>query len=76
MDIVYASIRLIMNASFSLPARRTITLGRDRQVVELCCELYGTEERMDEFIAHNNFNIDEIELIPMGRKVFYYVQSA
>ena len=65
-----------MNASFALPMQRTFTLDRDRQVIELCAELYGTVDCLDDFIIVNNFNIDEIELLPMGTKVSYYVQSA
>jgi hypothetical protein len=54
--------------------QKTVTLDRDRQAVELCAELYGEADgRLDEFIALNNFNIDEIELIPTGRRVSYYV---
>ncbi|GHU13036.1 hypothetical protein FACS1894161_2510 [Spirochaetia bacterium] len=75
-QLVYSSVQLIMNASFSLPMRRTITLGRDRQIIELCYELYGSEEYLDQFIQENNFSLDEIELLPMGKEVSYYVQSA
>jgi hypothetical protein len=78
LEIVYISIQLIMNVTFSLPMKRTIFLDRDRQVIELCAELYGTvsNEVLDKFIIENNFNLDEIELLPMGREVSYYVQSA
>jgi hypothetical protein len=56
--------------------QKTITLDRDRQVIELCAELYGTTDYVDDFIIENNFNIDEIELLPMGKKVSYYVKGA
>jgi hypothetical protein len=75
-ELIYSSIQLIQDASFSLPMQRTIKLNRDRQVIELCCELYGTADYLDKFIAENDFNIDEIELIPMGREVTYYVKVA
>jgi hypothetical protein len=75
-ELIYSSIQLIQDASFSLPMQRTIKLNRERQVIELCCELYGTADYLDKFIAENNFNIDEIELIPMGREVTYYVKVA
>lgn len=75
-ELIYSSIRLIQEASFSLPMQRTIYVDRDRQIVELCCELYGSVDYLDKFIAENDFNLDEIELIPMGREVTYYVQSA
>jgi hypothetical protein len=73
--LVYGSIQLILNAAFALPMQKTITLDRDRQVIELCAELYGTTDCLDDFIIENNFNIDEIELLPMGKKVSYYVRN-
>jgi hypothetical protein len=75
-ELVYSSIQLILNASFALPMQKTITLDRDRQVIELCAELYGTTDYLDQFIMENNLNIDEIELLPMGKKVSYYVKNA
>jgi hypothetical protein len=75
-SLVHSSIQLILNAAFSLPLQKTITLDRDRQVIELCAELYGTTDCLDEFIIANNFNLNEIELLPMGKKVSYYVQGA
>jgi hypothetical protein len=74
--LVFVSIQLIMNVTFSLPMRRTIILDRDRQIIELCAELYGTTDTIDKFIIENNFSIDEIELLPMGKEVSYYVKSA
>ena len=73
--LVFQSARLIMNASFALPMQRVFTLDRDRQVIELCAELYGTVDHLDAFIISNNFSNDEIELLPMGTKVMHYVQS-
>ena len=74
--LVYSSVQLIMTASLSLPMRRTITLDQDRQIVELVCELYGAEDYIDKFIADNDLSLDEMEIIPMGREVSYYVQVA
>jgi hypothetical protein len=75
-QLVYSSIQLILKTAFSLPMQRTIILDRDRQVIELCCELYGSIDYLDKFITENNFNIDEIELLPMGKEVTYYVPGA
>jgi len=74
--LVLQSAKLIMNASFALPMQRIFTLDRDRQVIELCAELYGTVDFLDGFIISNNFSIDEIELLPMGTRIKHYVQSA
>jgi len=72
-ELVHQSAQLIMNASFALPMQRTFTLDRDRQVIELCAELYGTVDYVDNFIISNNLSIDEIELLPAGTKVMHYV---
>jgi hypothetical protein len=73
---VYQSAQLIRDAAFALPMQRTIALNRDRQAIELCAELYGSTDYLDGFILQNNFTIDEIELLPMGTKVTYYVKNA
>ena len=72
-ELVQQSAQLIMNASFALPMQRIFTLDRDRQVIELCAELYGTVDYVDNFIISNNLSIDEIELLPAGTKVMHYV---
>ena len=71
--VVYASVKSIINTAFSLPTQRTITLDRDRQVVELVAELYGDLDKIDDFIQENNLNADTIELLPMGTEIVYYV---
>lgn len=74
LETVVTSIKIIQTYSFSLPTTRIKKLGRDRQTIELLCELYGAEgfSRLDEFIMDNKLNADEIVLLPMGREVRYY----
>jgi hypothetical protein len=74
--LVYSSVQLIMSVSLSLPMRRSIVLDQDRQLIELVCELYGSEDYIDKFIAENDLSLDELEVIPMGREVSYYVPVA
>jgi len=75
IELVHNSINLILNVSFSLPMRRIIKLDRDRNFIELCAELYGSVDNyfLDKMIIENNLNIDDLEIIPMGREVSYYV---
>jgi hypothetical protein len=75
VELVYNSINLILNVSFSLPMRHIIKLDRDRNIIELCAELYGSIDNyfFDRLIIENNLNIDDLEIIPMGREVAYYV---
>lgn len=74
LETVVTSIKIIQTYSFSLPTTKIKKLGRDRQTIELLCELYGAEgfSRLDEFIMDNKLNADEIVLLPMGREVRYY----
>lgn len=72
-DVVSISIQHIIENSFSLPNRKSIILGEDRQIIELVYDLYGNLDKLDEFIVDNNLNYNEIEIIPMGREVAYYV---
>jgi len=78
IKLVQNSIKLIQNASFSLPMQQTIKLDKNRNIIELCAELYGSVDNfyIDRLINDNNLNIDEFEIIPMGKEVVYYVQSA
>lgn len=75
-DLVYKSVLLIINSSFALPMQRTIVLDRDRQLIELSAELYGSVDYADELVFENRFTADEIILLPMGREITYYVKSA
>jgi prophage DNA circulation protein len=74
LETVIKAVEMLHEVAFDLPMARTIRLGRDRQLYELLCELYGKQgfDRVDEFIMDNGLNADEIELIPMGREVRYY----
>lgn len=75
LELVNATLGAVLENSFSLPTVKIVKLGRNRQILELLCELYGADgfERMDEFINDNKLTADEIVCIPMGREVAYYV---
>jgi hypothetical protein len=77
VQLINKSIQLILTSCFALPMKRTIKLDRDRNFIELCAELYGTvdDSYLDRLIIENNLNVDELEIIPMGREVTYYVES-
>jgi hypothetical protein len=75
IELVNSSSQIILNASLSMPLRKTVKLDRDRNYIELCAELYDSVDNyyLDKFIIENNMNIDELEILPMGREVSYYV---
>ena len=58
--------------SFSLPSEKSIILGEERNIIELCSEIYGDIDRLDYFIGTNDFTADEIEILPAGKEVIYY----
>jgi hypothetical protein len=55
--------------------KRIIKLDRDRNIIELCAEIHGSVDNyfIDELLIENNLSIDDMEIIPMGREVSYYV---
>lgn len=67
------TVAYLINISFDLPAERIITLGEERNIIELVSELYGDLERIDFFITTNKLTADEIEILPKGKQVVYYV---
>ena len=74
-QLVNNSINLIFGVALSLPMKRIIKLDSDRNVIELCAEIYGSVNNyfIDKLIVENNLSIDDLEIIPMGREVSYYV---
>jgi len=75
IKVVYNSINLIFKVALSLPMKKIIKLDRDRNIIELSAEIYGSVDNffLDKLIVENHLNIDDMEVIPMGREVSYYV---
>jgi hypothetical protein len=64
----------LVQISFTLAQERIITTERDRSIVDLCAELYGSiDDKLDFFINSNSLTGDEIIEIPRGRAIKYYV---
>lgn len=74
LETIVSAGKVLETVSFDLPITRIVKLGRDRQVIELLCELYGVNgfAMLDQFIADNELTSEEIVLLPMGREVRYY----
>lgn len=74
LETIVSAGKVLETVSFDLPITRIMKLGRDRQVIELLCELYGVNgfAMLDQFIADNELTSEEIVLLPMGREVRYY----
>jgi len=63
----------LIEISFTLVPELAVVIDRDRTVVDLCGQLYGTVDRkLDFLIQTNNLIGDEILELPRGKKIVYY----
>lgn len=64
----------LVDLSFSLKREKSIVLDRDRSIVDLTYEIYGTiDESLDFLINSNNLTMTNLLEVPKGRKIVYYV---
>lgn len=64
----------LVEISFTLRQERRITLNRNRTIVDLVAELYGSvDDQLDFFINTNNLSGSEILELPAGKEILYYV---
>lgn len=71
-DALARAAALMLRRSFELRTERRMVLDSDRTPLDLCYELYGEVDSLDDFIEQNALAGDEILLIPRGREVAYY----
>lgn len=70
---VALTVGFLVEVSFTLVPERRIVLDRERTIVDLAAELYGSvDDRLDFLIDSNNLNGDEILELPRGRSILYY----
>ncbi len=74
-EAVAVTAGYLVYISFSLKQERRLVLDRNRTIIDLCAELYGSvsDERLDFFINSNRLSGSEILEMPRGREVVYYV---
>ncbi len=64
----------LVEISFSLKQEKRIILNRDRTILDLVAELYGSlDEQLDFFISSNNLSGSEILELKKGREIVYYI---
>lgn len=64
----------LVQISFGLAQERTIVLTGPRSIIDLSAELFGeVDDRLDQLIEVNQLTNNEIELLPRGREIIYYV---
>jgi prophage DNA circulation protein len=73
-ESVALTVGYLIEISFTLQTEKIITLTRNRSIIDLVAELYGTiDDKLDFFINTNNLTGSEILELPKGRQVVYYI---
>jgi prophage DNA circulation protein len=74
LDAVSVAVGFLVEISFTLKQERRLILDRDRTVIDLVAELYGSiDDQLDFFISSNNLTGSEILELPAGREIVYYI---
>lgn len=64
----------LVEIAFTLKQERVLTLTRNRTIIDLVAELYGSvDDQLDFFISSNGLTGSEILELPRGRRIAYYV---
>lgn len=73
-DAVTRAAGYLVESSFDLTPERRVVLERNRTILDLCAELYGSvsNERLDFLIASNDLTSDQIIELPRGTLIKYY----
>jgi hypothetical protein len=73
-EAVALTAGFLVEISFSLKQERRIVLDRNRTIVDLAAELYGSvDDQLDFLINSNDLSGSEILELPRGREIVYYV---
>lgn len=73
-EAVAITAGFLVEISFSLKQERRIVLDRDRTIIDLAAELYGSvDDQLDFLIISNDLSGSEILELPKGREIVFYV---
>jgi len=72
-EAVAVTVGFLVEISFTLKQERKLILDRNRTIIDLVGELYGsTDDQLDFFITSNSLTGSEILELPKGREIVYY----
>ena len=73
-EAVALTAGFLVEISFSLKQERSIILDRNRTIIDLVAELYGSVDgQLDFLINSNDLSGSEILELPKGREIVYYI---
>ena len=73
-EAVALTAGFLVEISFTLKQERSVILTRNRTIIDLVAEFYGSvDDQLDFFIDSNDLSGSEILEVPKGREIVYYV---
>jgi prophage DNA circulation protein len=73
-EAVALTAGFLVEISFTLRQERRVVLDRNRTIINLVAEFYGSvDDQLDFFINSNSLTGSEILEVPRGREVVYYI---
>jgi prophage DNA circulation protein len=73
VDLMAKTSAAVLQSSFNLRSERRVVLEAETPIPVLLWRFYGALDALDEFIASNDLQGDEILIVPANREVVYYV---
>lgn len=71
-NLFVKTINYIGDVVYDLPSKSSIILDRDRHYIELCYQVYGNLDNLDNFVSDNNIIDNEFRYLKKGRNIVYY----
>ncbi len=73
-EAVALTAGFLVEISFTLKQERRVVITRNRTIIDLVAEFYGSvDDQLDFFISSNDLSGSEILEVPKGREIVYYV---
>lgn len=74
--LVSQTVEYLIRLSFDLRVEKTMTLDRDKSPIQIVTEEFGVkgEDSLDDFIAWNELEGDDVMLLDAGREVVVYME--
>tara|TARA_R110000744_G_scaffold333450_1_gene438841 strand:+ start:2656 stop:3882 length:1227 start_codon:yes stop_codon:yes gene_type:complete len=73
-EAVALTAGFLVEISFTLKQERRVVLTRNRTIIDLVAEFYGSvDDQLDFFINSNDLSGSEILEVPKGREIVYYL---
>jgi hypothetical protein len=77
LDVVAKTAGYLIQASFSALPERALVIDRQRTIIDVCAQVYGTVDgKLDLLVSTNDFTGDELLELQPKRRIVYYPTAA